>query len=98
MRPKLPSAERVVPYLKTLDSSRIYSNFGPLVAAFEDRLTARFGLPGGTITTVANGTIGLTLTLAALGARPGLALRDAGLDLRRLGARRDDGGAHPVLR
>jgi dTDP-4-amino-4,6-dideoxygalactose transaminase len=71
MRPKLPSAERVVPYLKTLDSSRIYSNFGPLVAAFEDRLTARFGLPGGTITTVANGTIGLTLTLAALGARPG---------------------------
>jgi dTDP-4-amino-4,6-dideoxygalactose transaminase len=71
MRPKLPSAEQLVPYLKAIDSSRIYSNFGPLVAAFEDRLVARFGLPGGTITTVANGTMGLTLALAALGARPG---------------------------
>jgi len=71
MRPKLPSAERLAPYLRTIDSSRIYSNFGPLVCAFEDRLAARFGLSGGTITTVANATIGLTLALTALGARPG---------------------------
>src|SRR3954469_25585587 len=70
MRPKLPSAERLIPYLKTIDSSRIYSNFGPLVCAFEDRLAAHFGLPGGTITTVANATIGLALALNALGARP----------------------------
>jgi dTDP-4-amino-4,6-dideoxygalactose transaminase len=71
MRPRLPSAERVLPYLKTLDATRIYSNFGPLTAAFEERLGTRFGLPDGTITTVANGTIGLTLALSALGARPG---------------------------
>ncbi len=71
MRPKLPSAERLLPYLKAIDSSRIYSNFGPLVATFENRLAARFGLPGGTVATVANGTIGLTVALTALGARPG---------------------------
>jgi dTDP-4-amino-4,6-dideoxygalactose transaminase len=71
MRPKLPSAERLAPYLRTIDSSRIYSNFGPLVCAFEDRLATRYGLSGGSITTVANATIGLTLSLTALGARPG---------------------------
>ena len=71
MRPKLPSAERLVPYLRTIDSSRVYSNFGPLARSFEDRLAARLGLPGGTVTTVANATLGLTLALAAQGARPG---------------------------
>ncbi len=70
MRPKLPSAERVLPYWKSIDSSRIYSNFGPLVRTFEDRLAARFGLRGGTTTTVANATVGLTLALTTLGARP----------------------------
>ena len=71
MRPKLPSAERLVPYLRTIDSSRVYSNFGPLAVSFEDRLAARFGLSGGTITTIANATLGLTLALTAQGARPG---------------------------
>jgi dTDP-4-amino-4,6-dideoxygalactose transaminase len=70
MRPKLPSAERLIPYLKSIDSTRTYSNFGPLVRIFEDRLAARYRLPGGAVTTVANGTAGLTLTLIALGARP----------------------------
>jgi dTDP-4-amino-4,6-dideoxygalactose transaminase len=68
MRPKLPSAERLVPYLRTIDSSRVYSNFGPLAVSFEDRLAARFGLSGGTITTIANATLGLTLALTAQGA------------------------------
>lgn len=71
MWPKLPSAERLAPYLRAIDSSRVYSNFGPLALSFEDRLAARFGLSGGTITTVANATLGLTLALAAQGARPG---------------------------
>jgi dTDP-4-amino-4,6-dideoxygalactose transaminase len=68
MRPKLPSAERLAPYLRAIDSSRIYSNFGPLAVSFEDRLAARFGLSDGTITTIANATLGLTLALTAQGA------------------------------
>ena len=71
MRPKLPSAERLLPYLKAIDSSRTYSNFGPLVSAFEDRLAMRFGVPAAAVATVANGTVGLTLALNALGARSG---------------------------
>jgi dTDP-4-amino-4,6-dideoxygalactose transaminase len=71
MRPKLPSAERLVPYLHKIDASRIYSNFGPLAGSFEERLAARFGLSDGTVTTVVNATLGLTLALTAQGARPG---------------------------
>ena len=71
MRPKLPAAERLAPYLRAIDSSRVYSNFGPLALSLEDRLAARFGMSGGTITTVANATLGLTLALTAQGARPG---------------------------
>jgi len=71
MRPKLPVAERIVPYLRAVDGSRYYSNFGPLVSSFEERLAARYGLPSGTVTTVANGTWGLALALAAQGARAG---------------------------
>ena len=71
MRPKLPSAERIAPYLRTIDSSRVYSNFGPLAASFEQRLAARFGVPDGSITTVVNATLGLTLALIAQGALPG---------------------------
>ncbi len=71
MRPKLPAADRLIPYLQSIDASRTYSNFGPLARTFEDRLAAQHGLPGGTVTTVANASIGLTVALTALGARPG---------------------------
>jgi dTDP-4-amino-4,6-dideoxygalactose transaminase len=70
MRPQLPATERLLPYLSRIDQSRIYSNFGPLTAEFEDRLAAHFALPGGAVTTVANATLGLTLALSAQGARP----------------------------
>jgi dTDP-4-amino-4,6-dideoxygalactose transaminase len=71
MRPKLPSAEQIAPYLRAIDASRIYSNYGPLALSLEQRLATHFGLSEGTITTVANATLGLTLALAAQGARPG---------------------------
>jgi dTDP-4-amino-4,6-dideoxygalactose transaminase len=71
MRPKLPVAERVVGYLRRIDASRFYTNFGPLACALEDRLADHYGLEAGTVTTVANGTLGLALALAAQGAKPG---------------------------
>jgi dTDP-4-amino-4,6-dideoxygalactose transaminase len=70
MRPKLPSAGRIAPYLDEIDRSRIYSNFGPLARSLEDRLAEHFGLGSGTVTTVANGTLGLTLALMAQDAQP----------------------------
>jgi dTDP-4-amino-4,6-dideoxygalactose transaminase len=71
MRPKLPSWERLAPYMTQIDASRVYSNFGPLVLSLEERLAARFGLASSQITTLANATLGLTLALAAQGAQPG---------------------------
>src|SRR5262245_25524724 len=71
MRPKLPVTERLVGYLRQVDQSRVYSNFGPLVRAVEARLSDHYGLGAGTITTVANATLGLTLTLSAVGAKHG---------------------------
>jgi dTDP-4-amino-4,6-dideoxygalactose transaminase len=71
MRPMLPRVERIAPYIEAIDASRYYSNFGPLAQSFEDRLAARYGLPSGTVSTVANGTWGLALALAAQNAKPG---------------------------
>jgi dTDP-4-amino-4,6-dideoxygalactose transaminase len=71
MRPRLPAARILAPYLEKIDSGRIYSNFGPLAVAFENRLSAHYGLSDDTVCTVANATLGLTLALAAQGARPG---------------------------
>lgn len=71
MRPRLPSARILAPYLERIDSGRIYSNFGPLACTFEDRLSAHYALPADVVSTVANATLGLTLALAAQDARPG---------------------------
>ena len=71
MRPKLPLASRIAPYLDAIDSSRIYSNYGPLARSLEERLATRFGVTKEMITTVANATQGLTLALTAMAAKPG---------------------------
>ncbi len=65
-RPLLPTAEMVLPYLRGMDERRWYSNCGPLLMEFEDRLKARLA-PQDHLTTVANATLGLVLTLRALG-------------------------------
>jgi dTDP-4-amino-4,6-dideoxygalactose transaminase len=71
MRPKLPSADRLTPYLKSIDASRTYSNFGPLALSLEDRLSEHYGLIQGTVTTAANATLGLAIALAAQRPPPG---------------------------
>jgi dTDP-4-amino-4,6-dideoxygalactose transaminase len=71
MRPKLPAAPKLAPYLEKIDSTRIYTNFGPLALTLENRLAAHYGLPTRTVSTVANGTLGIMLALTAQGAVPG---------------------------
>jgi dTDP-4-amino-4,6-dideoxygalactose transaminase len=70
-RPMLPSAERLAPYLRRIDETRIYSNFGPLAVSLEQRLAAHYGLSDATVVTVANATLGLCLALSAQNPRPG---------------------------
>jgi len=71
MRPKLPATERLMDYLRRIDHSRFYSNYGPLVCGLEERLAAHYRLSSANVTTVANATQGLTLALAAQGVKPG---------------------------
>jgi dTDP-4-amino-4,6-dideoxygalactose transaminase len=69
MRPKLPSADQVLPYLRRLDSSRIYSNWGPLVSEFEGRLCEHFALPAGSVVTASSGTAALVGAILAAAGR-----------------------------
>jgi dTDP-4-amino-4,6-dideoxygalactose transaminase len=71
LRPRLPTADRIAPYLQKIDATRSYSNFGPLVLALEERLATQFGFSTGTVTTVGNATLGLALALAAQSPAPG---------------------------
>jgi dTDP-4-amino-4,6-dideoxygalactose transaminase len=43
--PDMPSADELLPYLRQIDENRWYSNFGPLVTQFEDRLELHLSTP-----------------------------------------------------
>lgn len=67
--PDLPSADELLPYLRSMEASRWYTNFGPLVQRFEAEVRARLFPPAPDlhVVTLSSGTAALELTLAALG-------------------------------
>jgi dTDP-4-amino-4,6-dideoxygalactose transaminase len=69
--PQLPPAEAALPYLRSIDASRIYSNFGPLNGRFEARLAEHFGLAPECVVTCCNATAGLSLALQRAAERGG---------------------------
>jgi len=69
-RPRLPSAEAVLPYLQRIDDAGWYSNFGPLISELEGRLAERFP-PQTQVLTVSNATQALALALQAMDLPPG---------------------------
>jgi dTDP-4-amino-4,6-dideoxygalactose transaminase len=66
MRPLLPDADSVYPYLKKIDENRWYSNFGPLNAELEERVEDHFGLDRGCVATMSSGTSALVTSVRAL--------------------------------
>lgn len=64
MRPRLPDADALLPYLRRIDQTRLYSNMGPLACELAARLQDRFNAPAHP---VANATLGLAATLMAFG-------------------------------
>lgn len=70
-RPHLPAAEQLLPYLQMIDDNRWYSNHGPLLQWFEQRLAVHFSLPPGSVIATSNCTESITLALRAVGAQPG---------------------------
>lgn len=70
-RPLLPAAEALLPYLRHVDESRTYTNFGPQVRRLEARLAEHFRSPPGSVVTAANATLGLAMALQAQKPRRG---------------------------
>ena len=59
MRPRLPLSDQVVGYLRGMDASRVYSNFGPLSVELERRYAERFNVPASRVATCSSATLGL---------------------------------------
>lgn len=64
LRPKLVSVEEYLPGLRSIEQTRIYSNFGPLVSRFEQRMLAEMFGGEGAICSIGNATLGLILAIA----------------------------------
>jgi dTDP-4-amino-4,6-dideoxygalactose transaminase len=75
LRPLMPPAEALMPYLRRIDAGRIYTNHGPLVREFEGRIARLLAVPAGGVASASSGTAALAagiLTVAgrATSARP----------------------------
>jgi len=71
LRPRLPGAEALLPWLRRIDQNRIYSNFGPLSEAFAQGVADHLGIAPGGVLPLANATLGLTAGVMAVGAERG---------------------------
>lgn len=70
LRPRLASVDDYLPYLRTIDQSRQYTNFGPLNNKFEQRMLAEWFGNEGAVSTMGNATLGLMLAIERI-KRPG---------------------------
>ena len=65
-RPLLPDADAILPYIKRIDASRWYANFGPLEQELRARLAAHFKVGVECAVTASSATAGLISVLRAL--------------------------------
>lgn len=59
MKPLLPNTEAISRYLREIDQSRVYSNFGPLTQRLIARLSSYFNVEADNIALLTNGTLGI---------------------------------------
>ncbi len=64
-RPLLPAARRLLPYLERIDANRWYTNFGPLVVEFENRMAEMLECSPGEVLSAGSGTRALCGALLA---------------------------------
>ena len=57
--PKLPTVDEMIPYLREIEATRFYSNFGPMVLRLHSELAKYFGVHVDQIVTLANATLAL---------------------------------------
>jgi dTDP-4-amino-4,6-dideoxygalactose transaminase len=65
LKPQLPPAASILPYLEAIDARRWYTNAGPLATELEEQLSRRLGFSDRGVVTTANATVGLTVALLA---------------------------------
>jgi|688.fasta_scaffold1092818_1 hypothetical protein len=59
LRPKLPLASKLQPYLEEIDNSNIYTNFGPMVENLTSRLAEYLGLEQDSVVLLSSATAAL---------------------------------------
>ena len=69
LRPLLPAAAQLLPYLSRIDSGRCYTNWGPLASELERRLADGFGLSGHGVVSANSGTAALIGAILATAGR-----------------------------
>lgn len=65
-KPQLAEFESYLPYVKAMEASHFYSNYGPLNSRLEERIVAEVYHGHGAATTVNNATTGLILAISQL--------------------------------
>jgi dTDP-4-amino-4,6-dideoxygalactose transaminase len=70
LRPRLPDADALLPYLRRIDSARQYTNWGPLALEFEARIAAMLGCDPEAVVSAASGTVALLGAVLASAGRP----------------------------
>lgn len=63
MRPRLPSADQLAPYLEQMNATGQFSNFGPINADLERQLSTMFDRP---VITASSGTTALEIAILSL--------------------------------
>ena len=71
LRPRLPTTDALLPWLRRIDQTRVYSNFGPLSEDLSNRICDQLGIDHGGALPLANATLGLAAALMATGAERG---------------------------
>lgn len=69
-RPRLPPAETILPYLREIDCTRQYTNFGPLHSRLQSRLAEHHGVQAGNLALAGSGTAALVALIQALISTP----------------------------
>ena len=77
LRPRLPSAERLLPYLRRIDATRVYTSWGALALELEERLCRHFSAPPGSVVSAGSGTSALTAAILTAAGRAAGARRVA---------------------
>lgn len=67
MRPLLPTAKALIPYLERIDERRVYSNFGPLYFELVERLSKYLDVGEDNVALFANGTLALQAAIETVG-------------------------------